>query len=528
MQMRRSSGVLLHLSSLPDSPGIGTLGENTYKFVDWLVSAKQSLWQVLPIGPTGYGDSPYASFSTFAGNPLLIDLERLVEQNILTKEEAVAPNYISYCGYVDYGSVVYWKLPLLKVAAKNFLKSTPKDLRVKYEAFKNDNASWLDNYSIFMSIKEFYDKKASDENIFGAMWSNYWPSELRRREPKAVSEWHSSHVESCEIQKAIQFFFFEQWFELKSYANKKGISIIGDIPIFVAPDSADVWANQNLFQLDEEGQQLSCAGVPPDYFSATGQMWGNPLYDWDEMKKQNYDWWLKRISYMSRLVDFVRIDHFRGFDTYWKIPAGEKTAVKGQWCKGPGADLLNAIQSKLSDIPIIAEDLGIITDSVKKLRDDFNLPGMRILQFAFDTKEAGAEGLKNPFLPHNYISRTVAYTGTHDNATMQGWLLEASDEEIKMIADYIGLSKTDDWNLIQQKKTNGTLCKMLIELIFSSVADFAIVPLQDIFCLGNEARMNVPSTTGGHNWQWRMSSVYFDDEKAEWLKGLSEKDNRNK
>lgn len=527
MKMTRSSGILLHPTSLPGTPGIGTIGKEAFKFVEWLKDAGQTLWQMLPIGPTGYGDSPYASFSTFAGNPLLIDLEKLIEMGCLSPKEAQTPEYIKNEGPVDFGSVVYWKIPVIKTAAKNFLKETQIEQRIKYEAFKNDNSWWLDNYAIFMSIKEAYDQKAAEEKRFGAMWSNYWPKALRTHEMKAVSEWHASHVEEAEVQKVMQYFFFKQWFELKSYAKENGISIVGDIPIFAASDSADVWANQKLFQLDSEGRQTCCAGVPPDYFSATGQLWGNPLYDWAALKEQNYDWWLKRIQYMSTLADFVRIDHFRGFDTYWSVPAGSENAINGKWCDGPGADLLTQIQNKLGNIPIVAEDLGIITDSVRKLRDDFNLPGMKILQFAFDTNEAGAQGWTNPFLPNNYTPCSVVYTGTHDNATLQGWLLEASQEEITMIADYLKLSAAKDFSALQDMKNNGSLCKNLIELAMSSVADFAIIPLQDIYTLDNTARMNTPSTSGGQNWKWRMSQDQFSKEKALWLKGMSEKYKRN-
>ena len=360
----RSSGILLHPTSLPETPGIGTIGKQAYKFVDWLASANQTLWQILPIGPTGYGDSPYASFSTFAGNPLMIDLDMLKEKGWISQEQITPPDYIKNSGYVDFGSVVWWKIPVLKTAASQFLDSCTKEDRDLYEAFKNDNASWLDNYAIFMSIKEYYDAKAQEEDRFGAMWSNYWPKELATHQPKAVSDWHASHVKETEVHKVIQFFFFSQWKKLKEYANSKGISIIGDIPIFVASDSADVWANQNLFQLDKDGKSTAVAGVPPDYFSATGQLWGNPLYNWDEMKKTGYKWWIDRIRAMTSVVDFVRIDHFRGFEAYWSVPAGEETAINGKWIPGPDHDLFNKIKEELGDIPIIAEDLGVITDVI--------------------------------------------------------------------------------------------------------------------------------------------------------------------
>lgn len=515
MSSERKSGILLHPTSLPETPGIGTIGKQAYKFVDWLVSARQTLWQILPYGPTGYGDSPYASFSTFAGNPLLIDIDMLVESGFLTQEQANPPEWIKSEGYVDFGSVVWWKLPLLKTAASQFLDKKDNSERVAYEAFKNDNASWLDNYSIFMSIKEFYDAKAKEEDRFGAMWSNYWPKDLATHEPKAVSDWHASHVKESEIHKVIQYFFFKQWRALKKYANEHGIKIIGDIPIFVAADSSDVWANQHLFQLDENGRAKFVAGVPPDYFSATGQLWGNPLYDWDAMEKDNYSWWIWRIKAMLSQVDYVRIDHFRGFEAYWSIPAGEETAINGKWITGPDHKLFEKIGSALGDIPIIAEDLGLITEGVKKLRDDFELPGMKVLQFAFDANEAGKGGFTNAFLPHMFDQNCVVYTGTHDNDTMQGWLNKATKEEIDIVSKYLS------GGISEATLPKESLCYGLIRLAISSTAKFAVIPMQDIFALADEGRMNTPSTTGGHNWQWRMSSDMFSAEKADWLKNMS-------
>lgn len=517
MNMNRASGILLHPTSLPGTPGIGTIGLEARAFVDWLSEANQTLWQVLPLSPTGYGDSPYQSFSTYAGNPLIIDIDMLFRDGWLDEEQTIPPNDINVSSRVDFGKVVNWKIPLLKTAAQQFLNRAKPEDRVHYEAFKNDNASWLDNYAIFMSIKEVYDAKAKTENIWGAMWSNYWPKELASHDPKAVSKWHETHVIECEIQKVIQFFFFTQWNALKEYANNEGISIIGDVPIFVAADSADVWANQHLFQLSNDGKPLAVAGVPPDYFSETGQLWGNPLYNWDALKKEGYKWWLDRIKALLKMVDFVRIDHFRGFEAYWSVPASEKTAVNGKWIPGPNHDLFIAIKKELGDIPVIAEDLGLITDAVKKLRDDFELPGMKILQFAFDTNEAGKGGFTNTFLPHTYDKNCVVYTGSHDNATMQGWLDAATKDEIQLIGEYLGFEKND----IENFAKNGKLCESLVRLAFSSTANFAVIPLQDIFALNNEARMNLPSTIGGINWQWRMEKTHYNKEKAEWLKKIS-------
>lgn len=510
MILSRSSGILLHPTSLPCTSGIGTIGKQAFRFIDWLKEANQTLWQILPIGPTGYGDSPYASFSTFAGNPLLIDLDILCKQGFLTQTDITPPEWISSEGHIDFGSVVYWKIPLLKKAATCFLEKTKTNNPVnsRYNNFKEEQNYWLENYALFMSIKEFYDEQAQKENRFGAMWSNYWPKELATYSKKTVSKWEKSHNIEIETQKAIQFFFFEQWKALKKYANDNGISIIGDIPIFVAPDSADVWANQHLFQLDKSGKSKAVAGVPPDYFCETGQLWGNPLYDWKEMKKDNYSWWIQRIKSMLSIVDYVRIDHFRGFEAYWSVPAGEKTAINGKWIKGPDHDLFNAIKAQLGDIPIIAEDLGVITEKVAALRDDFDLPGMKVLQFAFDLNEKKQGGLVNSFLPHMYKQNCVVYTGTHDNDTLQTWLDELSPEMKDLVKKYTAVDNENK------------LCAELIRLAISSTASFAVVPLQDLFNLGKEGRMNTPATTGG-NWQWRMSENHFDSKKASWLKELS-------
>ena len=512
MELQRRSGILLHPTSLPGTPGIGTIGQTAFDFVDWLVEAHQSLWQILPLGPTGYGDSPYASFSTFAGNPLLIDLESLVSRGWAEADSVTHPDYISSEGPVDFGSVVWWKIPVLKKAACYFMENASQEDRQEYNDFLSKHEFWLKNYSLFMSIKEFYDKKAQEEKVAGAMWSNYWPKELARHEENALAEWTKTHQQEIEIQRLIQFFFFVQWHKLKDYANEKGISIIGDIPIFVAADSADVWANQSLFQLDEDGHAIAVAGVPPDYFSATGQLWGNPLYNWDAMATDGYDWWIARIKATLELVDYIRIDHFRGFEAYWAVPAGDKTAENGQWLPGPDHKLFQAIQDRLGDIPVIAEDLGVITEEVRNLRDDFKLPGMKVLQFAFDLKEAGSGGCVNAFLPHMYHPNCIVYTGTHDNDTTAGWLSKASAKELELIGRYLEgpnakLPATD-------------LCRRLIQLAIASTAKFAIIPLQDLHGLGSEARINTPSTSNGKNWVWRMDRTMMDKTVAQWLEKL--------
>lgn len=506
METKRASGILLHPTSLPGAHGIGTLGKEAYRFVDWLKEAHQTLWQILPLGPTGYGDSPYASFSTFAGNPLLIDLELLVEQNILTPSDIVPPDYIHPEGSVDFGSVTWWKLPLLHKAAANFLSAGANS---DFTTFCKQQQTWLDDYALFMSIKSFYDRKAQEENLEGRLWNNYWDSALATRNPGALTEWTEAHPREINEFKCIQFFFFSQWFSVKAYANEQGISIIGDIPIFVAPDSADVWANQQLFQLHPDGSPIAVAGVPPDYFSKTGQLWGNPLYNWEAMKKSEYTWWKERIKATLSMVDCIRVDHFRGFEAYWAVPAGDKTAVNGRWIPGPDHDFFTAIRDSLGDIPLLAEDLGVITPAVARLRDDFDFPGMKVLQFAFDINEAGKSGLTNSFLPHMYTNRCIVYTGTHDNATMQEWLDDASTEEITLVRKYLGITN-DETNLVDE----------LVRLAFLSVADYAVFPLQDVYSIGRQGRMNTPSTLGG-NWTWRMSYEHFSSERALWLKELS-------
>lgn len=519
---KRAGGILLHITSLPGTPGIGTMGKKAYEFVDWMEKAGEHLWQVLPLGPTGYGDSPYASFSTFAGNPLIIDLDNLVERGWADSSDIVPPDYIKTNNSVDYGSVVWWKTPVLKKCASYFLANASTEDRTKYEAFKNDESAWLDNFATFMSIKEFFDAKAVEEKVSGiaSVWNSFWPKELASHDLKAVSKWAGEHPAQIETYKAIQFFFQTQWNELKSYANLKNIKIVGDIPIFVALDSADVWSNQKLFQMDKKtGIQLKAAGVPPDYFSATGQLWGNPLYDWDEMKKTNYFWWVDRIRRMTKLVDYVRIDHFRGFEAYWSIPYGDETAVNGKWIPGPGKALFDEIKKQLGELPIIAEDLGVITDGVKALRDGCAFPGMKVLQFAFDANEAGAEGFTNAFLPHMYNQNCVVYTGTHDNDTMQGWLNTSPDGQLLNAASYV-LGRKASIEEAKSMRDSGELCAKMVQSAVASTADFAVIPLQDVYALGTETRMNTPSTTGS-NWAWRMDNNLLTDEKASWLRFMN-------
>ena len=536
MNLKRSAGILLHPTSLPCSDGIGTLGQSAFSFVDFLQKARLPLWQVLPLGPTGYGDSPYQSFSTFALNPLLIDLADLVKRGWALPEAVRPADYIRADGDVDYGAVVWWKMPVLRACADSFLQQADDASKAAYRAFCGEQAHWLEDFALFMSIKASYDAKAAAESqekktAVPGTWNLYWPKPLARHEEGALAQWKESHLADIESYKVIQFFAYSQWRAVKAYANEKGISNIGDIPIFVAPDSADVWANQSFFQLDKKGLPKVVAGVPPDYFSATGQLWGNPLYNWAAMKKDGYSWWIKRIKQMLSLTDYVRIDHFRGFEAYWAVPYGNPTAEHGEWKPGPGKALFDAIKKALGDLPLIAEDLGVITDGVRKLRDGLNLPGMKILQFAFDPAEQRSGRLENAFLPHTYKLPCVVYTGTHDNDTTQGWLDSLCREDqsegdgcamLALVASYM---KGEAVSLEEAKalRSSGALCRAMIRTAFASTADFAVVPLQDVYCLGTGARMNTPSTSGA-NWSWRMEGDMLSGAKADeacaWLSQL--------
>ena len=525
MKFERKSGVLLHPTSFAETPGIGTLGVQAYKFIDWLSDAGQTLWQVLPLGPTGYGDSPYASFSTFAGNPLLIDFDLLEKKGWATKKQIRPPEYIKSTGNVDFGAVVWWKMPVLRDIAQNFLKTASDEDVSLYKSFCK-KSKWLDMFATFMSIKAVYDAKAAEEKPASSMWNVYWPKDLARCEKEAVSKWQKDHKNEIEVYKVIQFFFDVQWSELHAYANENGISIIGDIPIFVAPDSADVWANQEFFQLDKNGVPKAVAGVPPDYFCAEGQLWGNPLYDWDAMKKDGYSWWIARIRRVLELTDVLRIDHFRGFEAYWRVPFGEVTAINGKWIKGPGMDLFKTIKRKLGDIPVIAEDLGVITDEVRALREESGFPGMKVLQFAFSADEARQNGMTNYFLPHMFESdRCVIYTGTHDNDTLQGWFENCSNEQLLLDAQYI---EGREFSLEKARALlkSGALRKNMIRTALSSSADYCVIPMQDILGTGNEGRMNMPSTTGA-NWTWRMAKGGFKSSDAKLLDFWSEMYGRN-
>lgn len=495
---KRQSGTLLHPTSLPGKYGIGDLGTEAYKFIDFLEETGQSLWQVLPLGPTGFGDSPYASFSTHAGNPLMISPQILMDQGFLEEDDFIHEPVFDKKS-VDFGSLIPWKKNLLNKAVEQFQVESFKNSH--FQDFCREESHWLDDYSLFISIKEYYDIKALSQGVSGAMWSNYWDKDIALKEPNAVKKWRNFLQTEIEKNKILQFFFFEQWLKLKQYANKKGIQIIGDIPIFVASDSVDVWANRELFLLNGDGSPQFVAGVPPDYFSQTGQLWGNPLYNWKNMEKKNFNWWIERIQGVLKLVDIIRIDHFRGFESFWQVPAANTTAEEGTWVKAPGKKLFSRVINVLGTLPILAEDLGSITEEVTELRDYFNFPGMRILQFAFDMTE-GEVGLDpdNLFLPHNYIPASVVYTGTHDNATMRGWLEACKDEELDYIREYSGYGGDD-------------LVWLFIRMALSSTSAYCIIPMQDYLEQDDSSRMNTPSTVGG-NWTWR----YTEDMISENLK----------
>lgn len=468
----RTSGILMPISSLPSPYGIGTMGKAAKKFVDFLEKAGQKYWQILPICPTSYGDSPYQSFSSFAGNPYFIDLEYLCKDKLLTKRECQSFEWGDNAHYVDYGVIYESRYALLKKAFVRFQKNIPED----FPKFCRRESEWLQEYALFMALK--------DANG-GVAWSE-WDKQLKVRNEKALAEARETYRDDIEFYCMLQYLFFKQWKELKAYANEKEIEIIGDVPIYVAADSADVWANPKQFYLDKDLNPIQVAGCPPDAFSDDGQLWGNPLFRWDVMKKDGYAWWTKRIQAVSKLYDIVRIDHFRGFDSYYAIPAGEDTAKNGTWKKGPGMDLFNALEEKLGKLPIIAEDLGFLTPSVHKLLKDSGFPGMKVIQFAFDSRE------DSDYLPHNYPTNCVVYTGTHDNDTVLGWMKTAPKSAVKFAKEYLNLTKEEGYNW------------GMMRAAWSSVADLAIVPIQDLIGLGTEARINEPSTLGD-NWKWRAT-----------------------
>ncbi len=495
MRFSRTAGVLVHPTSFPGRYGIGDLGDAAYEFIDFLVESKQSLWQVLPLGPTGYGDSPYQCFSAVAGNPLLVSPDLLARAGYLPAAALdKVPDWPEQ--WVDFGPVIEYKQQLLAQAFVHFQSYGTVAQRDSFDRFCQEQAGWLADFALFMALKTHHMAHQ------GGVW-NTWPREIAQRQPAALKRWSNKLVEQVAQFRFQQFLFFEQWSALKAYANERGIRIIGDVPIFVAFDSADVWANPELFYLAEDGSPTGVAGVPPDYFSETGQRWGNPLYRWDRMAQDGYRWWVGRLRMTFAQVDIVRIDHFRGFEAYWEIPAEEPTAVVGRWVKGPAAGFFQAMQQALgAELPIIAEDLGVITPEVEGLRDQFDFPGMKILQFAFGGEK------NNDFLPHTFAHNCVVYTGTHDNETTVGWYQNASEEERDHVRRYLARDGQDiAWDMIR--------------LAYASVADTAIATMQDLMTLGNEARMNFPSKAGG-NWQWRYTREMLTAGIAQGLREMTE------
>lgn len=485
----RTSGVLMHISSLPGDTGIGTLGIEAYRFVDFLKQSGQTYWQVLPLCPTSFGDSPYQSFSTFAGNPYFIDFDLLCSDGLLNKSDYSKINWGTNIEKVDYSKLYKNRFIVLENAYMNF------DLNdADYKNFCNENLFWLDDFALYMALKN---------SCNGKSWSE-WPYDLKTRKTTAIQEAKEKLKDEIEFQKFIQYLFFKQWKNLKNYANENGIKIIGDIPIYVAADSADVWANPKQFLLDRDSNPIEVAGCPPDAFTADGQLWGNPLYDWEYMKKDDYSWWKERIKHQYSLCDVVRIDHFRGFESYYCIPAGAKTAKIGEWRKGPGIEFFREIERDLGKMNIIAEDLGFLTPAVKKMLKQSKYPGMKVLQFAFDTDE------DNDYTLHNFTKNSVAYTGTHDNDTIMGYMTKTAPRKTRKRAkEYLRLTRKEGYNWGMMKA------------IWSSNSDTAIVTMQDLLGLGNEARMNFPSTVK-NNWQWRAKPDYLSDELANKIKYYTE------
>ena len=487
--MRRASGIIMHIASLPGKYGIGTFGKEAFEFVDFLKKAGQGYWQILPLGPTSYGDSPYQSFSAFAGNPYFIDFDLLNKEGLLKKSDYENIDFGNNRESIDYGILFKEKMRVLRIAYEN---SIGKD-REEIEKFREENKLWIEDYALFMAIKEEF-------NLVS--WQK-WDEDIKTREKNTLEKYKKKLVKEVDYWIFLQYHFFKEWNNLKKYVNDLGIEFIGDMPIYVAEDSSDVWANPELFLLDENKTPKKVAGCPPDAFSATGQLWGNPIYNWDYLEKTGYEWWIDRVRESLKLYDVVRIDHFRGFESYWEIPYGEDTAVNGKWVKGPGIKLFEAIKEKLGDVKVIAEDLGYLTKEVLDFRDETGFPGMKVLQFAFDSRE------ESDYLPHNYTRNCVAYTGTHDNDTCRGWFeTTGSKSDVEYAKKYLKLTKEEGYNW------------GFIRGVWSSVADTAIALMQDFLNLGNEARINYPSTLGG-NWMWRVKEEDLTERLAEKIRDIT-------
>ena len=483
----RESGILMHITSLPGPYGVGTMGKSAYHFVDFLDKAGQSVWQILPLNPTGYGDSPYQSFSAFAGNPYLIDLDTLVQEGLLMAGEPEAVNWGENPGRVSFGRLYEERGKLLRLAYSRFVPDEA------YAAFLEENDQWLPDYALFMALKEEYG---------GFSWLQ-WPEPLRLRDPGALEQARKAHADMIGYHSFVQYLFFRQWKALRGYAASKGIRIIGDVPIYVPLDSADVWVNHKLFQLDETRHPTVVAGCPPDGFTADGQLWGNPIYDWQAMADTGYDWWVKRLTAAAGMYDVVRFDHFRGFESYWSVPAGEKTARNGRWVKGPGMDFIRTVQQALPELDFIAEDLGFVTPEVRQLQLDSGYPGMKVLEFAFDSRE------ESDYLPHLYPVDSVCYTGTHDNVTLMQWFDEASRQDKAYAKAYLGLNGSEGnvWGMIRGG--------------MGSVSRLFVAQMQDYLELGGEARMNFPGTLSAANWTWRAQEGFDSDKLAKKIRKLT-------
>ena len=492
----RASGLLLHVTSLPSHYGIGDVGPAALSWIDRLHEAGQSWWQALPLGPTGYGNSPYQSLSSFAGNELIISPDWLIEDELLERGDS-QPGSFSQT-QIDYNAVIPFKYGLLKKAWANFIAGTRADLRPAYEQFRNDQADWLEDYALFRALKARFN---------GAYYLE-WPAELVQRDPAAINMARRELADQIDRVSFAQFLLFRQGERLKAHARSKGLGLIGDLPFFVSPDSSDVWAHPEFFLLGEQSRPRFVAGVPPDYFSAQGQLWGNPVYNWDALRESGYRWCISRLRSLLAFVDVVRLDHFRAFAAAWHVPAGASTAQSGKWVPGPGADFFQAVQRESGSLPFIVEDLGLITPDVYALRDQFHLPGTRVLQFAFDGHA------DNPYLPDNYINNTVVYTGTHDNPTSRGWFEELPDYQRPNLSSYLKFHNG-----------NGEAALALMDLAWFSVAALAMAPLQDLLNLGKEARMNVPGRADG-NWAWRATDDMLSDRAFEWLRDLTRNSNR--
>jgi len=494
--MKRSAGILLPISSLPSPYGIGTMGKAAYDFIDFLAEAKQSWWQILPAGPTSYGDSPYQSFSTYAGNPYFIDLDLLMEDGLLEQEDIKGIKWSSNATYVDYARIYNHRFTVLAKAKERGWVRDAKDV----QEFIRKNSRWLPDYTLYMALKRHFGMRA---------WTE-WDEDIRMREPKALAKYSQLLREDIELFTYIQYLFFKQWKAMRAYAKENGIGIIGDLPIYVAMDSADVWSDPKSFQLDEKNVPIEVAGVPPDYFSEDGQLWGNPLYNWDAMQADGFGWWIRRIDGAAQLYDVIRIDHFRGLESYWAVPYGETTARNGRWVKGPGMNMIGPITGWFPGLQLIAEDLGLMTPEVEQLLADSKLPGMKVLSFAFDAKQPGS------YLPHNYDKNCVCYVGTHDNAPIMAWKDETSPEDLAFAKKYLGLTEEEglNWGIIRGGMT--------------SAADLFIAQMQDYLGLGAESRMNTPGVASG-NWQWRLKKTQLTKKLARriadltWMSGRDNK-----